>query len=115
MRSKDILLQAKGGSSWSSPLRSDGFSRRSGGGGWFSRAVAQRRPRVSKLGLKELSNYYSNKMAVEAARQGAIGLNKRDNLMEYLLTKRELDNSSKPSRTSVKRQLPEKNNCLALC
>jgi hypothetical protein len=24
MRSKDILLQAKGGSSWSSPLRSDG-------------------------------------------------------------------------------------------
>jgi hypothetical protein len=31
-------------------------------------AVAQQRPRVSKLGLKRLFDYYSNVIAVEAAR-----------------------------------------------
>ncbi len=49
------------------------FLRRSGRGGWSSRAVAQRRPSVSKLVLKELSDYHSNEIAVEAARWGASG------------------------------------------
>jgi hypothetical protein len=40
------------------------FSRRSGEVGWFGRAVAQRRPRVSKLGLKVLFDYRSNETAV---------------------------------------------------
>jgi hypothetical protein len=69
------------------------FLRWSGGGGWSGRAVAQRRPRVSKLGLKGLSDYYSNKLAVEAAGRGASGLKKRATLTEHLLKKRELDNS----------------------
>ncbi len=43
-----------------------------GGVGWSGRAVAQRRPRVSKLGLKEPSDYHSNEIAVEAARRGAV-------------------------------------------
>jgi hypothetical protein len=43
----------------------------SGGGGWSSRAGAQRRLRVSKLGLKGLSYFYSSEIAVEAARRGA--------------------------------------------
>jgi hypothetical protein len=43
-------------------------SRQSGGGGWSGRAAAQRRPRVSKLGLKGLSDNHSNEMAVEAVR-----------------------------------------------
>ncbi len=37
--------------------------------------VAQQRPRVSKLGLKGLSDYYSNEIALKAARQGASELN----------------------------------------
>jgi hypothetical protein len=53
--------------------------------GWSSRAVVQRRPRFSKLGLKELSDYYSNWIAVGAARQGADRPNKRVSLTEYLL------------------------------
>jgi hypothetical protein len=52
------------------------FSRQSGGGGWSGRAVAQLRPRVSKLELKGLSDYHSNETAVEAARWEASGLNK---------------------------------------
>jgi hypothetical protein len=47
------------------------------GGGWFGKAIAQRRPRVSKLGLKGLSNYHSNEIAVETARWGASGPNKK--------------------------------------
>jgi hypothetical protein len=35
--------------------------------------VAQRRPRLSKLGLKRLSDYYFNEIAVEAARWGPVG------------------------------------------
>jgi hypothetical protein len=67
------------------------FSRRSGGEGWSGRAVAQRRPRVSKLGLKGLSNYYSNEIAVRAARGGASRPNKRPTLTKYLLRKGELE------------------------
>jgi hypothetical protein len=40
--------------------------------GW---SVAQRRPRVSKLGLKGLSDYHSNETAVKAARWEAGGPN----------------------------------------
>jgi hypothetical protein len=47
------------------------FSKRSGKGGWSGRAVAQLRPRVSKLWLKRLSNYHSNEIAVEVARREA--------------------------------------------
>ncbi len=43
------------------------------------------RPRVSKLGLKGLSDYHSNEMAVEAARWEASGPNKRATLMKHLL------------------------------
>ncbi len=64
------------------------FSRRSGGGGWFSRAIAQRRPRVSKLGLKGLSDYHSNDTAVEAARWGPVVRIKRATVMKYLLKRR---------------------------
>ncbi len=46
------------------------------GGGWSGRAVAQRRPRVSNLGLKGLSDYHSNETAVEAAGREARGPNK---------------------------------------
>ncbi len=53
-------------------------------------------PRVSKLGLKGLPDYYSNDIAVKAAQQEANGLNKRATLTEYI-QKRELDNSSKPN------------------
>ncbi len=63
------------------------FSRRSGGGGWSSRAVAQQMPRVSKLGLKQLSDYFSNETGVEVARQEAGGPNKKATLTEYLLKK----------------------------
>jgi hypothetical protein len=66
----------------STPIR--WFSRGSGGGGWF---VAQRRPRVSKLGLKGLCNYHSNEIAVKEARQGASGPNKRATLTKHLLKK----------------------------
>ncbi len=51
------------------------FLRWSGRGGWSGRAVAQQRPRVSKLGLKWPSDYHSNEIAVEAVRRGASGLN----------------------------------------
>jgi hypothetical protein len=40
------------------------------GGGWSDRAIVQRRPRVSKLGLKRLSDYYFSEIEVEAARDG---------------------------------------------
>jgi hypothetical protein len=57
---------------------------------------------VSKLVLKGLSDYYSNEIAVEAARREASVPNKRATLREHLLKERELDNSSKPNRTSAK-------------
>ncbi len=60
-------------------------------------AVTQRRPRVSKLRLKGLFDYHSSEVVVEAARRRrACGPNKGATLTEYLLKKRELDNSSKP-------------------
>ncbi len=61
------------------------------GEGWSGRAVAQCRQRVSKLGLKGLSNYHSNVIVVEAARGGS-GPNKGSTLTKNLL-KRKLDNS----------------------
>jgi hypothetical protein len=45
-------------------------------GGWSGRAIAQRRPSVSKLELKGLFDYHSNEIAVKAARREAGGLNK---------------------------------------
>ncbi len=66
---------------------------------WFSRLSGRgrlvRRPRVSKLRLKGLSDAHSNETAVEAAIQGACVLNKRATLTTCLLKKRELKNSSK--------------------
>jgi hypothetical protein len=47
------------------------------GGGWSGRAEAQRRPRVSKLRDKGLSDYHSRETVVEAARRGASGPNKK--------------------------------------
>jgi hypothetical protein len=44
------------------------FSRCSGRGGWSGRAVAQRRPRVSKLGVKGTVDNHSNEIVVETAR-----------------------------------------------
>ncbi len=70
------------------------FSRQSGGEGWSGRVVAQQRPRVSKLGLKGLSDYHSNETAVQAVRQGTIGLTKRATLTTCLLKKGKLENSS---------------------
>ncbi len=55
---------------------------------WFSRAIAQQRSRVSKLGLKGLSDYYSNEMAVGTARREASGPNKKATLMKHLLKER---------------------------
>jgi hypothetical protein len=43
---------------------------------------------------------------------GVSGPNKRATLMEYLLKKRELDNSSKPNQTSAKGSPPEKNSII---
>ncbi len=64
------------------------FSRWSGGGGWSGRAEAQQRLRVSKLGWKCLSDYHSNKIAVETARRGARGPNKKGYSQEKSTQKR---------------------------
>jgi hypothetical protein len=63
MCSRDILHQAKGIILVKS-TQIKWFSRWSGGGGGSGRAVAQQRPRVSKLGV----NYQSNEIAVKAAK-----------------------------------------------
>jgi hypothetical protein len=52
------------------------------------RAIAKRRPRISKLGLKGLSDCHSNEIAAEAARRGPVGLINRATLTEYLFKKR---------------------------
>ncbi len=78
-------------------------------GGWSGRAVAQQRPRISKLGLKGASDYYSNEIALEAARREARGLNKRATLTKYLLKKNELDNRSKPNWIKDERQPTREN------
>ncbi len=72
MHSRDILLQAK----WDhlDQVHSDQMVLEMiRQGGWSCRAAAQRRPRVSKLGLKGLSDYHSNEIAVKTARQEARG------------------------------------------
>ncbi len=86
------------------------LSRGSGEGGCSGRTIAQRRPRVSKLGLKGLSFYHSNETAVEAARWEPAGGIKRATLTECLFKKRELDNSWKPNQTKAQGNPPEKNN-----
>jgi hypothetical protein len=58
------------------------------------RSEAQRRPRVSKLRAKGLSDYHSSETVVKAARRGASGPYKRATLMTYLLKKGELKSSS---------------------
>jgi hypothetical protein len=67
MCSRDILLQAKG--DHLGQVHSDQMVLKIGMGGWSSRVAAQRRPRVSKLRLKRPSDYHSNEIAVQAARQ----------------------------------------------
>jgi hypothetical protein len=79
------------------------FSRWSSGGGWSGRAIAQRRPRVSKLWWKGLSDYQCNEIAVKAARWEASRSNKKATIMEYLFKKREPDNSSKLNWTRAPR------------
>ncbi len=92
-RSRDILQQAKGNIVESTLIR--WFSRLSGRRGWSGKAIAKRRLRVSKLGSKRLSYCHSNETAVNAARLGASGPNKRSTLRKYLLKKAKLENSSK--------------------
>jgi hypothetical protein len=107
MYSRDILLQAKGdhlGRVHSDQMVLEMIR----GGGWSSRAILQPRPRVSKLGLKRLSDYYSSEIAVEAARLEASRPNKRATLTECFLKEKALDNSSKPNPTRAKGSLPEK-------
>ncbi len=55
-------------------LRSDGSRDDQVGEAGPVEAVDQQRPRVSKLGLEGLPYYYSNEIALEAARQGTRGL-----------------------------------------
>jgi hypothetical protein len=78
------------------------------GGGWSGRAVTQQRPRVSKLGIKGLSDYHSNEIAVKAARQEANEPNEKGYLHGIKI---ELDNSSTVSLTEQgqKDSPPEKN------
>jgi hypothetical protein len=73
MHSRDIVLQARGIILVES-AQIRWFSRWSGGAGWSSRAVAQQRLRVSKLGLKGPSDYHSNEIAAKAASREARGL-----------------------------------------
>jgi hypothetical protein len=82
----------------------------SGEGGWSSRAVAQRRLRVSKPGLKEPPYFDSSEIAVEAARRGASWQIKKKGYFNGIsVQKRELDNSSKLNRIRAKGSPPEKN------
>jgi hypothetical protein len=104
MRSRDILHQAKGDHLGWVHSEDQMVLKIVRGGGWSGRAVAQWKPRVSKLGFKGLSDYHSNEMAVEAARREASGLNKRATLTKQPLKKREQDNSSKPNWIKSKRQ-----------
>jgi hypothetical protein len=78
------------------------------GGGWSGRAEAQRRPRVSKLRTKGLSDYHSSETLVEASRRGASGRNKRATLTTYLLKKGELKSSYLLDRKRAKGSPPGK-------
>jgi hypothetical protein len=84
------------------------FSRWSGGGGWSGRAEDQRRPRVSKLRTKGLSDYHSSEAVVEAARRGASGSIRRATLTTSLLKKEELKTNSLLDWNRAKGSLPEK-------
>jgi hypothetical protein len=90
----DILHQAKGdhlGRVHSDQMVLETIRR----GRLVRRAIAQQRPKVSKLGLKGLSDCHSNESAVEAARRGACGLNKKGYSQEIFTKKGELENSSR--------------------
>jgi hypothetical protein len=93
MHSRDILHQA-------TQIR--WFSRRSGGGGWSGRAITKWRPRVSKLGLKGLSDSHSNETAVKTARRKASGPNK--GLLSWNIFLKERAVSCKPNRIKGKRK-----------
>jgi hypothetical protein len=108
---KGHTASGQGGSPWSSP-QMRWFLRWSSRGGWSGRVVAQRRPRVSKLGLKGPSGYYSNGIEVEVARWEASGPNKRATITKYLFKERELDNSFNPNWIRAKGSLPEKNTAI---
>jgi hypothetical protein len=72
MRSRDILLQAKG--DHLDRVHSDQMvPEMIRQGGWSGRTKALRRTRVTKLGSKGPSNYNSNEIAVEAVRQWTSG------------------------------------------
>jgi hypothetical protein len=75
MRSKDILLQAKGnhlGRVHSDQMVLQMIRWRS----LVQKGHSSAEAKSSKLGLKELSDYYFSEIAVEAARREASGLNK---------------------------------------
>ncbi len=74
----------------------------------MGRAEAQRRPRVSKLRAKGLSDYHSSEKVVEAVRRGASGPDKRATLTTYVLKKGELKSSSLLDRKRAKGSPPEK-------
>jgi hypothetical protein len=57
---------------------------------WQSRSSAE--AKSLKLGLKVPSDYYSNEIAVKAARRESSWPNKRATLTEFLLKERELNN-----------------------
>jgi hypothetical protein len=72
MCSRDILHQAKG--DHLDRVHSDQMVlEMTCRGDWSRRAIAQRRPRVSKLGLKGPSDSHSNEIVVKVARWGARG------------------------------------------
>jgi hypothetical protein len=85
------------------------FLRRSGGGGWPGRAIAQWRPGVSKLGLKGLSDCHSNETAVKSARWGASGPDKRATLIKYLLKGESWTTALSLTKQRAKGSPPEKN------
>jgi hypothetical protein len=93
---KGHSASGQGGSSWSSPLRS--VVSQDYQVGEAGPVEPLPRPRVIKLGLKGLSDH-SNEIAFEVARWEASGPNNRAIFTEYLLKKRELENSSKPNQT----------------
>jgi hypothetical protein len=78
-------------------------------GGCSSRAVAQLRLRVSKLGLNGLSDYHSNQTAVKAARLGPSGPKKRTTLTECLLKRQSWTIALSLIEQRAKGSPPEKN------
>ncbi len=71
------------------------FLRCSGGGGWSCRAVAQQSPRVSKLGLKEPSDYHSSEIVVVVAVGWGPGGRVKGLLSQGFTPRGELDNCSR--------------------